>query len=65
MIDDQDKALTATLEALATAVVALRQIARGHHRPLLAREAQEIARRTLIEIGSDWTKRGTETDPVS
>jgi hypothetical protein len=50
---DQDK-------ALAAAVVALQQIARGH--VIRGREAQEIARRTLIEIGSDWTKRGTETD---
>lgn len=53
---DQDK-------ALAAAVVALQQIARGH--VIRGRQAQEIARRTLIEIGSDWTKRGTETEPVS
>jgi hypothetical protein len=51
-------------KALAAAVVALQQIARGHHGPLYGGEAQKIARRTLFEIGSDWTKRGTETEPV-
>jgi hypothetical protein len=58
---DQDK-------ALAAAMAALQQIARGNRlgtRPLPGTDAQEIARRVLIESGSDWTKRGTETDSVS
>jgi hypothetical protein len=67
-MNDQEKAvaLRAALalgeidRRLAAAVVALQQIARA---PVGAWKSREIARRTLIEIGSDWTKRGTETEP--
>ena len=40
----------------------LQAIARGRveaGRPIRAVEAQDLARRALVETGDDWTRRGT------
>ncbi|MGI4941792.1 MAG: hypothetical protein ACRYHQ_14730 [Janthinobacterium lividum] len=34
----------------------------GMGRPLPSGEAQDLARRVLVEMGDDWTKRGAPAD---